>query len=169
MTHVPSLLKVSSLTRVTSVKSLLTLSEWVSKSVTSLLERQVTLKIGEKLTNVSVGLTFLFCPNLPNIHGNHLEMGYVHWKITCSRTDICLHIYKRKSKFLLKMLKVLISPGLNKVGNTSSLSRICWTRGGVLQNGTLTPFLIFFFPGGLPSTPSITLEYLKLFWPSGGL
>ena len=48
VTHVPSLLKVSSLTRVTSVKSMLTMtqsvSQWVSKWTTSVLERLVTLK-----------------------------------------------------------------------------------------------------------------------------
>ena len=49
MTHVPSLLKVSSLTRVTSVKS--ANSDSVTHSLTSLIERQVTLKS----TNVDGG------------------------------------------------------------------------------------------------------------------
>ena len=47
VTHVPSHLKVSSLTRVTSVKSAnpdQSVSQWVSDWLTSLLERQVTLK-----------------------------------------------------------------------------------------------------------------------------
>ena len=45
MTHVPCLLKVSSLTRVTSVKSMLTITYSVSQSVrSSVLERLVTLK-----------------------------------------------------------------------------------------------------------------------------
>ena len=66
------------------------------------------------------------------------------------------------------MLKVLISPGLNKVGNTLCREFVGRGGGGVFKMGQCHFYYCFFSPGGPPSALSITLQYHELFWPSRG-